>query len=157
MVQDAASQNPQIIEVAERLRNLLQNLKDLNAKQWRSIDGDVLSNVFLLLYCCIMECRELQPTPLAISSLCHGLVASNLALHGVHGAALVNQNDKTSVSSQQQRVMNAIEEAILNSMKDTREPDCATAFGDMHVSFGGGNRGIRAAEYRGSMHLTFPL
>jgi hypothetical protein len=171
-------------------------LEDLNAKQWHSLDSGIIPNVFSLLYCCIMECDGLKPTPLAISSLCDGLVASNLAIHCVHGAALMyvlispfpafiiltkwlpgSQNDKRWVSSQQQRVTDAIKEmgdkrfknangmsqaiyysqAVLNLFKDTCEPAAAAGFGDMHVSFGGGNRGIQAAEYRGSMHLTFPL
>jgi hypothetical protein len=49
-------------------------------------------------------------------------------------------------------------QAVLNSLKDTREPGATAASGDMHVRFGGGNRGIQVAAYHGSMeHLAFPL
>ncbi|OGE47135.1 hypothetical protein PENARI_c060G10339 [Penicillium arizonense] len=152
MVQHTASQNTQVVGVAERLGNLLLNLHGLNAKQWGSLDGGVLSNVFSLLYCCIAECYELESTPLAMSSLRDGLAACNLALQCVHGAALINQDNKRSVSSQQQKVTEAIEEvgnkrfenangmspaihhsqAVLNLLKDTREPGAAAASGDMH-------------------------
>jgi hypothetical protein len=48
--------------------------------------------------------------------------------------------------------------ALLNLLKENRVPDRAARFGGMHVSFGGGNRGIQAAEYHGSMgRFTFPL
>ena len=89
MVQDTASQNTQIVGVAERLANLLLNLQGLNAKQWGSLDGSVLSYVFSLLYCCIAECYELETTPLAMSSLRDGLDTCNLALQCVYGAALM--------------------------------------------------------------------
>ncbi|KAJ6038914.1 hypothetical protein N7499_003199 [Penicillium canescens] len=177
MVQDTASQNTQVVGVAERLGNLLLNLQGLNAKQWGSLDGNVLSYVFSLLYCCIAECYELESTPLAMSSLRDGLTACNLALQCVHVAVLINQDNKRSVSSQQQKVTEAIEavgnkrfknadgmspaiyhsQAVLNLL-DTREPGAAAASGDMHVRFGGGNRGIQVAEYHGNMgHLIFPL
>jgi hypothetical protein len=79
-VQDIASQNTQIVGVAERLANLPLNLQGLNAKQWGSLDGSVLSYVFSLLYCLIVECYELKSTPVAMSSLRDGLAACNLAL-----------------------------------------------------------------------------
>ncbi|OGE46958.1 hypothetical protein PENARI_c083G11636 [Penicillium arizonense] len=158
MVQDTASQNTQVVGVAERLGNMLLNLQGLNAMQWGSLDGGVLSYVFSLLYCCIAECYELESTPLAMSSLRDGLTACNLALQCVHGAALINQDNKRSVSSQQQKVTEAIGEAVINLLKDTREPGAAAASGHMHVRFGGGNRGIQVAEYHGNMgHLIFPL
>ncbi|KAK4981168.1 hypothetical protein LTR66_010180 [Elasticomyces elasticus] len=56
-----------------------------------------------------MECYELRPTPLAISSLGNQLDACNLALQCVYGAAMMDQADRRSVSSQQQKVKEAIE------------------------------------------------
>ncbi|CAG8132514.1 unnamed protein product [Penicillium nalgiovense] len=181
MSQDAASQNTQIVGVAERLDSLLLDIKDLNPEQWGSLENGVISAVFSLLCCCIMECHELKPTPLAISSLCGLLDACNLALQCVYGAAMMDPSDRRWVSSQQQNVAEAIEQmdtkrakywdemkqpgpaiyhsqAVLDILKGNRVPDRALRFGGMHVSFGGENRGIQAAEYHGSMgRFTFPL
>jgi hypothetical protein len=88
MVQDKASEHAQIVGVAERLDTLL-DIKDVNPEQWGSLENEVTTAVFSLLYCCIMECYELKPTPLAISSLCDQLDACNLALQCMYGAATI--------------------------------------------------------------------
>lgn len=89
VVQHAASQNNQILGVAEGLGSLLLDIEELRPEQWGSLENGVITAVFSLLYCCIMECYELRPTPLAISSLGNELDACNLALQCVHGAAMM--------------------------------------------------------------------
>ncbi|KAJ5337538.1 hypothetical protein N7541_009325 [Penicillium brevicompactum] len=69
MVQDKVSEHAKIVGVAERLDTLLLDCKDLNSEQWGSVENEAIIAVFSLLYCCIMECYELKPTPLAISSM----------------------------------------------------------------------------------------
>ncbi|KAJ5346916.1 uncharacterized protein N7506_000169 [Penicillium brevicompactum] len=69
MVQDKVSEHAKIVGVAERLDTLLLDCKDLNSEQWGSLENEAIIAVFSLLYCCIMECYELKPTPLAISSM----------------------------------------------------------------------------------------
>ncbi|KAJ5033162.1 hypothetical protein NUH16_003078 [Penicillium rubens] len=181
VVQHAASQNNQILGVAEGLGSLLLDIEELRPEQWGSLENGVITAVFSLLYCCIMECYELRPTPLAISSLGNELDACNLALQCVHGAAMMDRDDRIWVSSQQQKVMEAAEKmdnkrakyldeltqpepaiyhsrVILELLKEKREPNRAARFEGMRVSFGGENRGIQAAEYHGSMgRFTFPL
>ncbi|KAJ6175200.1 hypothetical protein N7485_005005 [Penicillium canescens] len=103
-----------------------------------------------------------------MSSLRDGLTACNLALQCVHGAALINQDNTKSVSSQQQKVTEAIEEvgnkrfkngngmspaiyhsqAVLNLLKDTREPGAAAASGDMHVRFGKETVVVKSLNHR---------
>ncbi|CAI7613167.1 unnamed protein product [Penicillium viridicatum] len=181
MVQDKTSEHTQIVGDAERLERLLLDIKDLSPEQWDSLENGVISTVFSLLYCCIMECYELKLTPLAISSLCDQLDACNLTLECVYGAAMMDLNDRRWVSSQQQKVAEAIEQmdnkrakywdemkqpgpaiyhslALLDLLKGNCVPDRTPRFGGTHVSFGGENRGIQAVEYHGSMgHFTFPL
>ncbi|CAG8078713.1 unnamed protein product [Penicillium salamii] len=181
VVQHAASQNTQILGVVERLGSLLLDIKELHPEQWGSLENGVITAVFSLLYCCIMECYELRPTPLAISSLGNQLDACNLALQCVYGAAIMDHDDRRWVCSQQQKVMEAVEQmdnkrakyldelkqpepviyhsqAILELLKEKREPNRAARFEGMRVSFSGENRGIQAAEYHGSMgRFTFPL
>ena len=49
-------------------------------------------------------------------------------------------------------------QAILNLLKDICEPGRAVEFCDMHVEFGGANRGIQAVVNHGKMGpLAFPL
>lgn len=71
----SASQNSQVVGVAERLDSLLLDIKDLNPNQPESLENGVIATVFSLLYCCVMEDYELKPTTLAISSLCDQLDA----------------------------------------------------------------------------------
>jgi hypothetical protein len=85
------------------------------------------------------------------------------------------------VSSQQQKVAEAIEQmdntrakyrdemkqpgsaiyhsqVVLDLLKRNHGPDRAAKFRDIHVSFGGENRGIQAVEYNGrTERFTFPL
>ncbi|CAG7966417.1 unnamed protein product [Penicillium salamii] len=182
VAQSAVSQNTQTAGAAERMSSLLLDIKKLDPGQWGSLETGVITSVFSLLYCCIMECYELRPTTLAISSLGNQVDACNLALQCVHGAAIVDQNDRRSVSAQQQKVTEAIEQmdklrakyldelkqleaaiyhsqVILDLLKRNSEPDLAARFEGMHVSFGGENRGIQAVEYcimEGRNVLPFP-
>jgi hypothetical protein len=89
MVQDAASQNSQIVGVVERLRSLFLEISELDPSQWGSLENGIRTAVYSLLYCCIIECYEFKPTPLAISSLYDQLDACNLALQCVYGAAIM--------------------------------------------------------------------
>ncbi|CAG7920468.1 unnamed protein product [Penicillium olsonii] len=167
---------PKFFGVAESLDSLLLDIRHLNPEQWGSLENGVIITVFSLLNCCIMECYELKPTLLAISSLGNQLDACNLALQCVYGAAMMRW-----VSSQQQKVMEAVEQmdnlrakylgelkqleatiylsqAFLDLLKRNREPDRAARFGGMHVRLGGENRGIQAAEYHGNMgRFTFSI
>jgi hypothetical protein len=93
MFQHDLSQHTQLVRVVERLGSLLLDLKSLRPDQWGSFDSGVISNVLSLLYCCIVECYELESTPLAISSPCDGLIACHLALQCVYGAALMFVSD----------------------------------------------------------------
>lgn len=65
MFQDAASQNTQIVGVAERLDSPLLDNKDLNPEQWGSLENGVIFTDFSLLYCCIVENYEIKPIPLS--------------------------------------------------------------------------------------------
>jgi hypothetical protein len=87
--QHVVSQNTQTAGAAERLSSLLLDIKELDPGQWGSLKSGVITTVFSLLYCCIMECYELRPTTLAISSLSNQLDACNLALQCVYGAAIM--------------------------------------------------------------------
>ena len=87
MIQHAVSQNTQTAVAAERLSSLLLGIAKLDPEQCGSLEKGAITTVFSLLYCCIMECYELRPTPLAISSLGNQLDACNLALQCVYGAA----------------------------------------------------------------------
>lgn len=49
----------------------------------------VITTVLSLLYCCILKCHELKPTPLAISSVCDQFDACNLTLQCVYDAAMM--------------------------------------------------------------------
>ena len=89
MVQDKVSEHAKIVGVAERLDTLLLDCKDLNSAQWGSLENEAVIAVFSLLYCCIMECYELKPTPLAISSVCDQFDACNLTLQCVYDAAMM--------------------------------------------------------------------
>ena len=89
MIQHDVSQHTQVVRVVEQLGSLLLNLKSLQPDQWSSLDRGVISNVLSLLYCCIMECYELKPTPLAISSVCDQFDACNLTLQCVCDAAMM--------------------------------------------------------------------
>ena len=55
MVQHAVSQHTLIVGVAERLGNLLLDPKDVNPEQWVPLDSGVISTIFFLLYCYIMD------------------------------------------------------------------------------------------------------
>ncbi|CAG8092933.1 unnamed protein product [Penicillium salamii] len=94
---------------------------------------------------------------------------------------MMDHDDRRSVSSQQQKVTETIEQmenlrakyldevkqpkaaiyhsqAIFDLLKGNRELDRAARFGGMHVSFGGENRVIQAVEYHGGTErLNFPL
>jgi hypothetical protein len=89
VVQNAAPQNSQILGVVERLHSLVREMTDLGSEQWGSLENGVRTAVYSLLYCCITECYEFKPTPLAISSLYDQLDACNWALRCVHGAAIM--------------------------------------------------------------------
>ncbi|CAG7980228.1 unnamed protein product [Penicillium salamii] len=78
--QHAVSQNTQTAGAAERLSSLLVDIRELDSGQWGSLRSEVITTVFSLLYCCIMECYELRSTTLAISSLSNQLDACNLAV-----------------------------------------------------------------------------
>jgi hypothetical protein len=47
-------------------------------------------------------------------------------------------------------------QAVLDLLKENREPDRAARFEGMRVSFRGENRGIQAAQYNGSIRFSFP-
>lgn len=89
MVQGAATQDSQIVGAVERLRSLFLEIREVDSGQWGSLENGVRTAVYSLLYCCIAECYELKPTPLAISSLYDQLDACNLALQCLYGAAIM--------------------------------------------------------------------
>lgn len=88
MVQGAASQISQIVGAVERLRSLLLEIRELDSGKWGSLENGVETAVYSLLYCCIAECHEFKPTPLAILPLYDQLDACNLALQCVYDAAV---------------------------------------------------------------------
>ncbi|CAG7960923.1 hypothetical protein HAV15_005872 [Penicillium sp. str.  len=110
MVQDKVSEHAKIVGVAERLDTLLLDCKDLNSAQWGSLENEAVIAVFSLLYCCIMECYELKPTPLAISSVCDQFDACNLTLQCVYDAAMMDLNYRRWESSQQRKTAEAIDQ-----------------------------------------------
>lgn len=89
IVQRDISLHSRIMSMMTHIGSLLLSIKELKSEQWGSLGSEIVSNVFSLLYCCTIDCRELSSTPLTNSPFYDGLTACHLALHCVYGAALV--------------------------------------------------------------------
>ncbi|KAJ5414883.1 hypothetical protein N7509_000217 [Penicillium cosmopolitanum] len=89
IAQRDVSLHSRIIGMMAHIGSLLLNIKELKPEQWGSLGSEVVSNVFSLLYCCTIDCRELFSTPLTSSPSYDGLTACHLALQCVYGAALM--------------------------------------------------------------------
>jgi hypothetical protein len=73
IVQRDISLHSRIIGMMAQMGSLLLNIKELKPEQWGSLGSEVVSNVFSLLYCCTIDCRELSSTPLRTLRLTMGL------------------------------------------------------------------------------------
>lgn len=67
IVQRDISLHSRVIGMMAQMGSLLLNIKELKPEQWGSLGSEVVSNVFSLLYCCTIDCRELSSTPLTNS------------------------------------------------------------------------------------------